>query len=41
MDEDGAGKLTVPIAATPVEEIRDAVRLQAGRRVHGKIVVTL
>jgi NADPH:quinone reductase-like Zn-dependent oxidoreductase len=37
-----AGKLTVPIAATfPVEKIRDAVALQAGRHVHGKIVVTL
>ena len=37
-----AGKLTVPIAAAfPVEKIRDAVALQAGRHVHGKIVVTL
>ncbi|MBP2478526.1 NADPH:quinone reductase-like Zn-dependent oxidoreductase [Crossiella equi] len=37
-----AGGLTVPIAATfPVERIRDAVALQAGRRVHGKVVVTL
>ncbi|MGH3253723.1 MAG: NADP-dependent oxidoreductase [Trebonia sp.] len=37
-----AGQLTVPIAAAfPVERIRDAVTLQAGRRVHGKIVVTL
>jgi NADPH:quinone reductase-like Zn-dependent oxidoreductase len=37
-----AGQITVPIAATfPVERIRDAVTLQAGRRVHGKIVVTL
>jgi NADPH:quinone reductase-like Zn-dependent oxidoreductase len=37
-----AGKITVPIAAVfPVEQIRDAVTLQAGRRVHGKIVVTL
>lgn len=37
-----AGGLTVPIAATfPIEEIRDAVALQAGRHVHGKIVVTL
>ncbi|WP_329260554.1 NADP-dependent oxidoreductase [Actinoallomurus sp. NBC_01490] len=37
-----AGKLTVPIAATfPVEKIRDAVTLQAGRHVHGKVVVTL
>ncbi|WPB95815.1 NADP-dependent oxidoreductase [Streptomyces malaysiensis] len=37
-----AGKLTVPIAAAfPVEKIRDAVALQAGRHVHGKVVVTL
>jgi NADPH:quinone reductase-like Zn-dependent oxidoreductase len=37
-----AGKMTVPIAAIfPVEQIRDAVTLQAGRHVHGKIVVTL
>ncbi len=37
-----ADRLTVPIAATfPVEKIRDAVTLQAGRHVHGKIVVTL
>ncbi|MEV4293941.1 NADP-dependent oxidoreductase [Microbispora rosea] len=37
-----AGKLTVPIAAAfPVEKIRDAVTLQAGRHVHGKVVVTL
>ncbi|MFI6436281.1 NADP-dependent oxidoreductase [Streptomyces sp. NPDC050759] len=37
-----AGKLTVPIAASfPVEKIRDAVTLQAGRHVHGKVVVTL
>ena len=37
-----AGRLTVPIAAAfPVEKIRDAVTLQAGRHVHGKIVVTL
>ncbi|GAA2996561.1 NADP-dependent oxidoreductase [Streptosporangium longisporum] len=36
------GEITVPIAASfPVERIRDAVRLQAGRHVHGKIVVTL
>jgi NADPH:quinone reductase-like Zn-dependent oxidoreductase len=36
------GKITVPIAATfPIGEIRDAVALQAGRHVHGKIVVTL
>jgi NADPH:quinone reductase-like Zn-dependent oxidoreductase len=37
-----AGELTVHIAATfPVERIRDAVALQAGRHVHGKIVITL
>jgi len=37
-----AGQLTVPIAAVfPVEKIRDAVTLQAGRHVHGKVVVTL
>ena len=37
-----AGKITVPIAAVfPVEQIRDAVTLQAVRHVHGKIVVTL
>ncbi|MEU6482310.1 NADP-dependent oxidoreductase [Streptomyces sp. NPDC047017] len=37
-----AGALTVPIAAAfPVEQIRDAVTLQAGRHVHGKIVITL
>ncbi|MBO2456024.1 NADP-dependent oxidoreductase [Actinomadura violacea] len=37
-----AGELTVPIAATfPIEKVRDAVALQAGRHVHGKIVITL
>jgi len=37
-----AGQLTVPIAAVfPVEQIRDAVTLGAGRHVHGKVVVTL
>lgn len=37
-----AGKVQVPIAASfPVEEIRDAVELQASRHVHGKIVVNL
>jgi NADPH:quinone reductase-like Zn-dependent oxidoreductase len=41
-DAIGAGKITVPIAATfPVGQIRDAVTLQAGRHVHGKVVVTL
>lgn len=37
-----AGRLQVPIARTfPVERIRDAVELQAGRHVHGKAVVEL
>jgi NADPH:quinone reductase-like Zn-dependent oxidoreductase len=37
-----AGQITVPVAAVfPVERIREAVALQAGRHVHGKIVVTL
>lgn len=37
-----AGAITVPIAARfPIEEIRDAVALQAGRHVHGKVVVTM
>jgi hypothetical protein len=37
-----AGEITVPIVATfPVEQIRDAVKLQDGRHVHGKIVTTL
>jgi NADPH:quinone reductase-like Zn-dependent oxidoreductase len=37
-----AGKITVPIAATfPVEKIREAVTQQAGRHIHGKIVITL
>ena len=37
-----AGRLRVPIAASfPVERIRDAVELQAGRHVHGKVVVDL
>lgn len=36
------GEITVPIAATfPVDRIRDAVTLQAGRHVHGKVVITL
>jgi NADPH:quinone reductase-like Zn-dependent oxidoreductase len=36
-----AGRVTVPIAASfPVEQIRDAVTLQAGRHVHGKVVIT-
>jgi NADPH:quinone reductase-like Zn-dependent oxidoreductase len=37
-----AGQITVPIAGVfPIEQLRDAVALQAGRHVHGKIVVTL
>ncbi|WP_435109872.1 NADP-dependent oxidoreductase [Nocardiopsis synnemataformans] len=37
-----AGEITVPIAATfPIEQIREAVRVQADRHVHGKIVVGL
>jgi NADPH:quinone reductase-like Zn-dependent oxidoreductase len=37
-----AGRLRVPIAASfPVERIRDAAELQAGRHVHGKVVVDL
>ncbi len=37
-----AGHITVPIAASfPIEQIRDAVTLQADRHVHGKIVITL
>ncbi|HEY3688660.1 MAG TPA: zinc-binding dehydrogenase [Streptosporangiaceae bacterium] len=37
-----AGDITVPIAAAfPIERFRDAVTLQAGRHVHGKIVITL
>jgi NADPH:quinone reductase-like Zn-dependent oxidoreductase len=37
-----AGEIRVPIAASfPVEQIRDAVELQAGRHVHGKVVIDL
>jgi NADPH:quinone reductase-like Zn-dependent oxidoreductase len=37
-----AGEVRVPIATTfPVEQIREAVELQAGRHVHGKIVIEL
>lgn len=37
-----AGEVTVPLSAIfPIEKIRDAVVLQAGRHVHGKVVVTL
>ncbi|MFE3051101.1 NADP-dependent oxidoreductase [Streptomyces albidoflavus] len=36
------GGLRVPIAATfPVDEVRAAVELQAGRHVHGKVVIDL
>jgi NADPH:quinone reductase-like Zn-dependent oxidoreductase len=37
-----SGGITVPIDETfPFDQIRDAVTLQAGRHVHGKIVITL
>jgi NADPH:quinone reductase-like Zn-dependent oxidoreductase len=37
-----AGRLRVPLTATfPVEQIRAAVELQAGRHVHGKVVIDL
>ena len=37
-----AGRLRVPVAASfPVDEIRSAVELQAGRHVRGKVVVDL
>lgn len=37
-----AGRLRVPIAADfPVEQIRAAAELQAGRHVHGKVVIDL
>ena len=37
-----AGQVRVPIAATfPVEQIRAATELQAGRHVHGKVVIDL
>jgi NADPH:quinone reductase-like Zn-dependent oxidoreductase len=37
-----ANELRVPIAASfPVEQIRAAVELQAGRHVHGKVVIDL
>ena len=37
-----AGQLRVPIAAAfPVQQIRAAVELQAGRHVHGKVVIDL
>jgi NADPH:quinone reductase-like Zn-dependent oxidoreductase len=37
-----AGQLRVPIAASfPVEQVRAAAELQAGRHVHGKVVIDL
>jgi NADPH:quinone reductase-like Zn-dependent oxidoreductase len=37
-----AGQLRVPIAASfPIEQIRRATELQAGRHVHGKVVIDL
>jgi len=37
-----AGQITVPVAARfPIEQIREAAALQAGRHVHGKVVVAL
>ena len=37
-----AGQIRVPLAASfPVEQIRVAVELQAGRHVHGKVVIDL
>lgn len=40
--ERSACDVAEPIAAAfPIEQIRDAVALQAGRHVHGKIVITL
>ncbi len=36
------GRITVPVAATfPIEQVREAVVLQSGRHVQGKVVVTL
>jgi NADPH:quinone reductase-like Zn-dependent oxidoreductase len=36
------GRLRVPIAASfPIEQIRTAVKLQAGRHVKGKVVIDL
>jgi NADPH:quinone reductase-like Zn-dependent oxidoreductase len=41
-DAIASGDIAVPIAATfPIEEIRDAVMLQFGRHVHGKVIVTM
>ncbi|WP_433189896.1 NADP-dependent oxidoreductase [Actinoallomurus sp. CA-150999] len=37
-----AGRLRVPVAASfPIEQIRSAAELQAGRHVHGKVVIDL
>lgn len=37
-----SGRLRVPIAASyPMEQIRAAVELQAGRHVHGKVVIDI
>ncbi|SHV63430.1 putative oxidoreductase [Mycobacteroides abscessus subsp. abscessus] len=37
-----SGQLRVPIAASfPMEQIRAAVELQAGRHVHGKVVIDI
>ena len=37
-----AGQLRVPVAASfPVEQVRAAAELQAGRHVHGKVVIDL
>lgn len=37
-----SGRLVVPIAARyPIEQVREAVTLQAGRHAHGKVVITL
>ncbi|WUL20219.1 zinc-binding dehydrogenase [Amycolatopsis sp. NBC_00355] len=37
-----AGRLRVPIAASfPIGQIRRAAELQAGRHVHGKVVIDL
>ncbi|GLV60892.1 NADPH:quinone reductase [Dictyobacter sp. S3.2.2.5] len=41
-DAISSGKLVVPIAATfPIERTREAVTLQRGGHVHGKVVITL
>ncbi|MFI9576374.1 zinc-binding dehydrogenase [Microbispora rosea] len=37
-----ADRLRMPVAASfPVEQIRRAAKLQAGRHVHGKVVIDL